>query len=104
DKIVSFRALCPLTAKLTVRTEDPGKADTTTKTANVGPRPWKVRFVLNQTPKKYTVTHLVPLGEHSCECQFGRNVCTKDGLTGDQSSGHQIHKDPPNAQTWVDVG
>ena len=80
---VSFTALCPLKAILTV--SDGEATDSATTTVAVSPRSWKTP--VSSAPDAVLDSRLV-----DGFLQLGRNVCAYDGLTGDQTSGHILHR------------
>jgi hypothetical protein len=80
---VSFTALCPLKATLTV--SDGKDTDSATTTVAVYPRSWKTP--VSSAPDAVLDSRLV-----DGFLQLGRNVCAYDGLTGDQTSGHILHR------------
>jgi hypothetical protein len=99
--VVTFRSLCPIVAKLTVRGGDPDQTISASRHVAVSPRPWRTTFVQHADPWPLLNHKLAAKG--SCpECTVGRNVCTKEGLAGEQTSGHFLHHTDP--QTWDGVG
>lgn len=79
----SFTALCPFKATLTV--SDGESTDSATMTVAVRPRPWKTSF---STAADGVLDSKLVDGF----LQLGRNVCAYDGLTGEQTSGHILHR------------
>ena len=80
---VSFRAVCSFDATLTV--SDGTNTAEKSIAVPVRPRTWKSPF--DQTEPSPLNSHLV-----NGHLQFGKNVCALDGLTGEQSSGHILHR------------
>lgn len=87
----TIRPLCTVMATLTVR--DGAGVDTDTALVTVQPRAFApLKYVHRPKPRKLNDSTLTVSSGGTCLlCVFGRNVCTLDGLTGDQTSGHQIH-------------
>jgi hypothetical protein len=82
-KRVSFPALCSFRATLTVENEH--DSDSKTIAVQVRPRPWKTPF--STAPEGRLDSRLV-----FNALPLGRNVCAFDGLTGDQTSSHILHR------------
>lgn len=81
---LSFTALCSFSATLTV-SDGQDTATSAPVLVRVRPRPWK-------TPFKQTKPGLLNSKLVDGFLQFGRNVCTLDGLEGEQRSGHIVHR------------
>jgi hypothetical protein len=80
---VGFTALCPFKATLTV--SDGEDTDSAAMTVAVNPRPWK-------TPVSSAADAVLDTRLVDGFLQLGRNVCAYDGLTGEQTSGHILHR------------
>jgi hypothetical protein len=87
----TVRPLCTVRATLTV--SDGAGTDTATALVTVQPRTFAPMTLVHRSePRKLNDAALTVSSDGACLlCVFGRNVCTLDGLAGDQTSGHLIH-------------